>query len=170
MGKIVVMPDGTERYLELEGDREKFGPFVKKSPDFKRLKRKKDEKLFSAPKEVKVQKAELKKKLKFRKVSSTVIVQITKGGQGQRSHTTISVSRNIVCLWLLLMGRENTPNISILLRNFVETVCLPRWPLRESGHFRGLGVYVEKCMIHAMLNRKDYLVFRRLYLSKFVRC
>lgn len=82
-------------------------------------------------------------------------------GVGSSAPTSITLRKNIIALWILLMDKADRDPYE-LIQEFIEKVCLKRWK-KESG--KGLSDFVTKCMIHSFLESDDFQLYKKIYLS-----
>lgn len=80
---------------------------------------------------------------------------------GCKYSTSITLKKNIVALWIVMMDKVHTDHNRVIIE-FIENVCLKRW---KGDTAKGLGDFVLKCMIHSFLERKDYEDFKNVYMS-----
>jgi hypothetical protein len=80
---------------------------------------------------------------------------------GSRYNTSVTLKKNIVALWLVMMEKIHCDHNRVIL-DFIEEVVLKRW---EGNTARGLGDFILKCMIHSILDKKDYEDFKLVYLA-----
>jgi hypothetical protein len=76
-------------------------------------------------------------------------------------NTSITLRKNIVSLWILLMDKSNSdPYITV--QNFIDLVCMKRW---TGNTGKGLSDFITKCMVHSFLDEDDFKLYKKIYLS-----
>lgn len=81
--------------------------------------------------------------------------------EGYRYATSITLKKNIVALWLVMMDKIHCDHNRVII-DFIQNVCMKRW---KGNSAKGMSDFVAKCMIHSMLDKEDYESFKMIYLS-----
>jgi len=81
--------------------------------------------------------------------------------EGYRYPTSITLKKNIVALWLVMMDKIHCDHNRVII-DFIQNVCMKRW---KGNSAKGMSDFVAKCMIHSMLDKEDYESFKMIYLS-----
>lgn len=82
-------------------------------------------------------------------------------GKGIRYPTSITLKKNIVALWLVMMDKIHCDHNRIIIE-FIEKVCLKRW---KGETAKGMSEFIQKCMIHAILDSDDWENYKIVYKS-----
>jgi hypothetical protein len=80
---------------------------------------------------------------------------------GHKYPTSITLKKNIVSLWLVMMDKIHCDHNRVIM-DFIEKICLKRW---RGNTAKGMSDFVVKCMIHSMLEKEDFDHFKMIYLS-----
>lgn len=78
-----------------------------------------------------------------------------------RYPTSVTLKKNIVALWLVMMDKVHTDHNRIII-DFIQNVCMKRW---RGDTAKGMSDFIIKCMIHSMLEKDDYEAFKMVYIS-----
>jgi len=81
--------------------------------------------------------------------------------EGYRYPTSITLKKNIVALWLVMMDKIHCDHNRVII-DFIQNVCMKRW---KGNSAKGMSDFVAKCMIHSILDTEDYESFKMIYLS-----
>jgi hypothetical protein len=83
-------------------------------------------------------------------------------GEGENSFSTsITLRKNIVALWLVMMDKvQSDPYGTVQI--FIDEVCVKRW---TGSTAKGMSDFVSKCMIHSFLDEDDFREYKKVYLS-----
>lgn len=73
--------------------------------------------------------------------------------------TSITLRKNIVALWILMMDKEEDDPYQIV-QEFIEKVCLKRW---TGNTAKGMSDFISKCMINSFLDEKDFIAYKKIY-------
>jgi len=83
-------------------------------------------------------------------------------GVGQSSFSTsVTLRKNIVALWLLMMDKSEADPYEVV-QEFIEKVCLKRW---EGDTAKGMSDFITKCMINSFLEEDDFITYKKIYLG-----
>jgi hypothetical protein len=85
----------------------------------------------------------------------------TKSGNLYKYPTSVTLKKNIVALWLVMMEKIHTDHNREII-DFIQNVCLKRW---KGDTAKGLGDFVLKCMLHAIMEDDDWINFKEVYKS-----
>ena len=86
-------------------------------------------------------------------------------GSVYKYNTSVSLKKNIVTLWLVMMDKIHTDHNKVII-DFIQNVCLKRWR-GDTG--KGFGDFVLKCMIHSMMEEDDWEKYKMVYKSLNMR-
>jgi hypothetical protein len=91
----------------------------------------------------------------------TVRFNVQIGEQETLVQTSITLRKNIIALWVLMMDKEDEDPYSVV-QEFIDKVCLKRW---TGNTGKGMSDFVSKCMINSFLDEDDFLVYKKIYLG-----
>lgn len=88
---------------------------------------------------------------------SSIMMSIRIQGKG----TSVSLRKNIVSLWLLLLEKDDNKWFSHL-NDFIYT-CADEWCNKGHESAKGFSDFVSRKMIQSVLDEKDYKSYLRIY-------
>ena len=83
----------------------------------------------------------------------------TINGNDYKYPTSVTLKKNIVSLWLVMMEKIHCDHNKEII-DFIQNVCLKRW---RGDTAKGLGDFVLKCMLHAIMEETDWENFKVVY-------
>ena len=86
---------------------------------------------------------------------------ITPSGNRYRYPTSVTLKKNIVSLWLVMMEKVHCDHNREII-DFIQNVCLKRW---KGDTAKGLGDFVLKCMLYSIMEHDDWINFKEVYKS-----
>ena len=74
---------------------------------------------------------------------------------------SVTIRKDIVALWILMLELDiKGDEIQEALLNFVLNQCLPRW---KKNYAKGLGEFINMCLLRSFLDRTDFYEWRKIY-------
>lgn len=95
-------------------------------------------------------------------IKFNILMEIkTPSGNMYRYPTSVTLKKNIVSLWLVMMEKIHCDHNREII-DFIQNVCMERW---RGDTAKGLGDFILKCMLHSILEKNDWENFKLVYKS-----